>query len=184
MFVWTFDHGGYEDLNQSGFWDPGEEVFLCLMDENFQNQTYDFIMASDFSNQLNQIAFHKRAIWMQQCHSGGFIEFLEDTNSIIITACHASTGAYPADNLDIYGNHIVEWEPIEWNGELHYYQHGEFNLHVMASIVGEYPNGDPAIADNNGDNLISSYETKLFNEENRLRMIFFQIVKIAKEVNF
>ncbi|MEZ5195834.1 MAG: hypothetical protein R2764_05395 [Bacteroidales bacterium] len=35
LFVWTFGHGGYEDLNNNGLCDEDDEVFICLMDENF-----------------------------------------------------------------------------------------------------------------------------------------------------
>jgi len=117
LFVWTFGHGGFEDLDDDEVWDPGEEVFLCLMDDEFDNGTYVPIMASGFSFQLNQISFHKRVIWMQQCHAGGFIEFLEVDgnqeiidNNIIMTACDISEEARVADDIDIDGNYIEHYE--------------------------------------------------------------------------
>ena len=172
LFVWTFDHGGFEDLNGNWHWDEGEEVFLCLMDANFQNGSYDLIMASDFSSQLNLIPCNRRSIWMQQCNSGGFIEYLQNNKSTVLTACHASESAYPSDNLDIYGNYMKEWETINYGGVEHTYRHGEFNLHAMASIVGEYPTGDMAFSDFNNDNEISAFETKDYNEQNNSRYLF------------
>ena len=181
LFVWTFGHGGFDDLDNDEVWDPGEEIFLCLMDENFQSGegVYEPMMANVFSFQLNQITFHKRVIWMQQCLSGGFIEFLERDenediieNNIIMTACDISEFARVADNSDVEGDYTnedsYENECIDYD----IYKHGEFNFYCMASLVGQYPIGtilyglEIADSDINDDSIVSCYETKVFNEEN------------------
>lgn len=172
LFVWTFGHGGFKDLNGNNQWDEGEEVLICLIDDLFQNAVYDAMMDSDFSTRLNLISCNRRSIWMQQCHGGGFVQYLENNKSTIVTACHASESAWPADNLNIYGGNIEEWETIIFNQNEHTYSHGEFNLHIMASLVGEYPNGDIVSADINNDNEISVFESKDYNEDNNSRFLY------------
>ncbi|MEZ5195833.1 MAG: hypothetical protein R2764_05390 [Bacteroidales bacterium] len=108
---------------------------------------------------------------MQQCYCGGFVEFLEGQNSMVLTACQKCELAGPADNINPYGLVYDEWEEIITNGISHIYTHAEFNLHVMASLLGEYPNGDLIFADGNNDNEISIIETMSFNEANNTRYL-------------
>ena len=79
LFVWTFDHGG-----------GGQDACLCLYNG-------DAIWDSDFANRLNAVPYATRAIYMQQCHSGGFIDNLRNYKTFISTACSADEGASPAD---------------------------------------------------------------------------------------
>ena len=93
LFVWTFDHGGTLGNNVS---------VLYLMD--------GYIIDYDFSTLVDQISYDKRAFWMQQCFSGGFIDNLKNSNTIIATACTGSQYAYRADDVNPDGDDIYENE--------------------------------------------------------------------------
>lgn len=152
LFVWTFDHGG-PGPGQTG------PVYLCLRGGNMWD--YEFAALTD------QIPAYKKVFWMQQCRSGGFYDDLEEMNTVFNSACQPIEYARPADNIDISGNSVEEWEQV--NGE--YYRHGEFNFHTYSAAVGESPafvnnyNGQPySEADQNNDNYISVIESYIWEE--------------------
>jgi hypothetical protein len=148
LFVWTFDHGG---------WD-GEHAYLCLIHGEYM-WDYEFAALTD------QINCHKKVFWMQQCHSGGFIDDLQGEDTFIITACNWSTGASRADDETVYGDPAIENEVI--NGIE--YHHGEFNFHIYSSTNGrspayythypEYTGELYTDADSDEDGIISVYES-------------------------
>jgi len=135
-------------------------VTLWLMDRP--------ILDYDFASIVDSIQCDKRIFWMQQCHSGGFIDNLRNSKSIIVTASSYKTGAIPADNLDAvfeqetlktFVNFVRaienEHDPITNRT----YYHGEFNFHMMNSVRKKkiYPYDNPEIdtiknpdADSNG----------------------------------
>ncbi len=148
LFVWTFDHG-------TG---SGGDSYLCLLDGNMSD--YDFAALTD------NINANKKVFWMQQCRSGGFVDNLENNNSVVLTACQPNEAAYRANNTPVIENEVRNTIT---------YHHGEFNFHVYSSTVGETPNGDNSYngfnystADVNGDEIISIYESKkwLFYHDN------------------
>ncbi|HDO28005.1 MAG TPA: T9SS type A sorting domain-containing protein, partial [Bacteroidetes bacterium] len=149
LFVWTFDHGG-PGPGQTG------PVYLCLLDGNMWD--YEFAALTD------PIAAHKKVFWMQQCRSGGFYDDLEAINTVFHSACQPEEYARPADNVDLSGNQVEEWDFYYSGGD--YYRHGEFNFHVYSATIGESPafvdnyNGQPYTeADENNDNYISVLES-------------------------
>ena len=145
LFVWTFDHGGTQGNNVS---------ILYLMDGQ--------IIDSDFATLVDQISYDKRVFWMQQCFSGGFIDNLENSNTIIATACGGNELAYRADNIDPDGNDTYENEIYQGN----IYHHGEFNYHMVNSGMLETIIGNPLPdPDTNYDGLTSMSE--IYSWENQ-----------------
>ncbi len=149
LFVWIFDHGG-----------PGpgqpDPAYFCLLDGNM----YDH----EFAALTDQIQANKKVFWMQQCRSGGFYDDLEANNTVFHSACQPLEYAYSADNVDLLGNQIEEWDFYYSSPE--YYRHGEFNFHIYSATVGESPayvdnyNGQPYTeADENSDSYISVLES-------------------------
>ena len=147
LFVWTFDHGGYEPSSSRSY--------LYLLGNTIM---YD----DEFAALTNQIHANKKVFWMQQCHSGGFSDNLGNSSTVFHAACQATENAFKVDNMDI--NHIPVDEGETVNGN--YYPHGEYNFHNYCAVVGESPsymnnyNGEPFTqADENIDNFISVFES-------------------------
>lgn len=131
LFVWTFDHGG-----------GGDNACLCLWDGNMWD--------TDFAAKLNAVAYEKRAIFMQQCRSGGFIDNLRNAKTYISTACKANENAHPADT-----------ENETYNGKP--YSHGEYNYYIISALAGQNPLGGAVNADSNGNGKVSAKEAHAWN---------------------
>jgi len=126
-------------------------VTLWLMDRP--------IIDYEFSSLLDSISCNRRIFWMQQCHSGGFINELEGDNSIIITACKYNQGAFGADDYDFAMQPLLSEEPIDFDNWVpaienecdtvtnKTYYHGEFNFHIMNGVRQKkiYPYDDPPV---------------------------------------
>lgn len=147
LFVWTFDHGGYEPLSNRSY--------LYLLSNT---KMYD----DEFAALTNQIQANKKVFWMQQCFSGGFSDDLEDINTVFHSACQSTENSFSVDNMDINNIPVEEGETVNSV----YYPHGEFNFHNYCAVVGESPsyvnnyNGELyTLADENYDNLISVFES-------------------------
>ena len=109
LFIWTFDHGGGEN-----------PAYLCLRGPDI----YDY----EFGNLANALPYEKRAIFMQQCRSGGFINELQNSKTFISTASKASENAHAADTeLEVFMGKQ--------------YSHGEYNYYVIGALDRKYPNG-------------------------------------------
>ncbi|MCF8308939.1 MAG: hypothetical protein K9I68_08025, partial [Bacteroidales bacterium] len=150
LFVWTFDHGG---------WD-GENATLGLIDGVMTDE--------EFAALVNPINANKKVYWMQQCHSGGFADDLEANDAFFHAACQDYESARRANDTPDIENEVI-------NGIT--YHHGEFNFHVYSPTNQESPaddteyNGEPyADADLNADNYITAYEGWIWesNHENTL----------------
>jgi hypothetical protein len=129
LFLWTFDHGGLS---------AGQST-LCLRD--------GVITASSFATKLNAVAYAQRAIFMQQCYSGGFINQLKSAKTYISTACRSDEVARPAD---------TENETVAGKT----YSHGEYNYYITTALnrLNTSPPGGAINADSNGDTYVSSKE--------------------------
>ncbi len=110
LFVWTFDHGST--------WAGG--VTLVLMDVEITDQEFAAIQPDHYE---------QRVYWMQQCHSGGFIDDLRSDETVILTSCTENESAGPSDDDYPDGGDPLENE--YYAPEDDYYTHGEFNYHVM-----------------------------------------------------
>lgn len=110
---------------------------LCLRDGNMTD--------TSFATKLNAIAYSRRAIFMQQCRSGGFIDNLKNDNTFISTACRADENARPADTENDTYSGVV-------------YSHGEYNYYITSALDRLTPAGAVVNADANGDGWVSSLE--------------------------
>ncbi|MGC4044141.1 MAG: C13 family peptidase [Armatimonas sp.] len=126
LFVWTFDHGG-----------GGMNATLSLRGGG--------ITDTEFATHLNAIPYASRAIFMQQCHSGGFIDNLQNSKTVISTACRFDQSAYPTDT-----------ENENFGGKV--YNHGEYNYYIISALDRQTVTGSFVNADKNSNNLISAWE--------------------------
>ena len=131
LFVWTFDHGA-----------GGSPAYLCLMD--------GWLVDTSFAAKLNAIPYAKRAIFMQQCRSGGFIDNVSNSKTFVSTACRASENAHAADT-----------ENESYGGSTYY--HGEYNYHVICALSGLNPSGAAVNADSDASGKVSALETHNWN---------------------
>jgi hypothetical protein len=126
LFVWTFDHGSGGPTNSS----------LCLVGADMTD--------TDFAAKLNAVAYEKRAVFMQQCRSGGFIDNLSNPKTFISTACRGSENAHEADTeKEIVGGKT--------------YHHGEYNYYLISAFSGATPTGS-AVNAKGADGKCSAFE--------------------------
>jgi hypothetical protein len=119
LFVFTFDHGEIDTATGN--------VNLCLLNNE---KIWDY----EFAELIDNINAHKKAFWMQQCHSGGFVDDLESTNTYIHTACEPQQVAMPAD--DYWDD---EMEEFIFGDDTIVCEHGEYNFHTYSPVNGESP---------------------------------------------
>jgi subtilisin-like proprotein convertase family protein len=138
IYLFTFDHGGQQS---------GCDVTLCLMDGCMSD--------TEFADYFNQIAYKHRGVMMQQCHSGGFIDNLENTTTAISTAATCNESAYEADERDDCGGGVQV-------------KYGEFNYWWMSAMEGHkpWPGEEPVDADTNMDGKVSFLEAHNYAVEN------------------
>jgi len=130
LFVLTFDHGnhgsGHSYLNvQDG----------DIRDDDFANNYVGLIQH-----------YYRRYFIMQQCFSGGFIDDLENSKTVILTAAKEDQVAHPCDSEeenehDPYGDY-----------------HGEFLFHLESALRGLTPTGKVVNADSDGNGYVSLKE--------------------------
>lgn len=147
LYVWTFDHGG-----TSG----GIHATLGVMDGSIQDDDF----AQNYVGQVT--SYIRRVFTMQQCHSGGFIDDLSNSKTVISTACSFSQVAYRADNRDSKGNYVNEDE----SGMRH---HGEYFFYYQSALHGATPDGRTVNADANGNGYVSIAEVYNFVWDNDSR---------------
>lgn len=128
IFLFTFDHGSGSNCNSS----------LCLMDGCMAD--------TEFASYFNQIAYKYRAVDMQQCNSGGFIDNLENARTVISTAANCNESAWEADESDSCGSNTVTY--------------GEWNYWWMSAMRGHkpWPGEQPVDADVNNNGVVSFLE--------------------------
>lgn len=120
LFIFSTDHGGQES---------GDDVYINLWNE---------IMNDDeFAIEVNKVNAGEINIFMEQCHSGGFISDLSDENRVISTACTAEESSWAMPPNYIYN---------------------EFAYHWTAAVAGEDPNGNTINADLDNDGYVSVQE--------------------------
>lgn len=131
LFLWTFDHG-------SG----GDPAYLCL----FGGDMVD----TQFASLVNAVPYSRRAIFMQQCRSGGFIDNLRNNKTFISTACQWNENSHAADT-----------ENEMYNGKKYY--HGEYNYHIISAIAKLTPTNTVINADANSNSVVSALEAHQWN---------------------
>ncbi len=130
IFLFTFDHGGSNG---------GCNSTLCLMDGCMPDD--------EFASYFNDVPYKHRAVDMQQCNSGGFIDDLENTTTVISTAADCAENAYQADETD-------DCEGVTTT------KYGEWNYWWMSAMRGHkpWPGEEPVDADVNDDGKVSFLE--------------------------
>lgn len=142
LFVWTFDHGSFDDTNTNWEQEDDEPSILCLMGS--------YIDSTTFASLVNSISYSRRVFVMQQCYSGGFIPNLSNNNTVIFTACDINENSKRADDIPATENEVVDDVT---------YHHGEFNYHMMNALHWLTPTRDAIIAqDTNGNRSPSMLE--------------------------
>ena len=160
LFVYTLSHGRKEGNS-------------CKM-KIWEGGLYD----TELAQYTAPINHWRRAFFMQQCHSGGFIDDLEGNTTIVSTATTADKGAFEADDISYNGSPLPENEIYE--GKV--YHHGEYDFHVMNALRGEalFPYDSPPPVDGNiYDDIyvmwkgVSLYEAHHYNEEHNSQYNLF-----------
>ncbi len=131
IFLFTFDHG-----NKSGT----GHCASCL--GTMSGCMHD----TDFAQYFNAIPYKHRAVDMQQCFGGGFIDNLENNTTVISTAANCDE---TASQSGILGS---------CDGYRTYY--GEWNYHWMSAMRGHkpWPGNEPVDADTNNNGEVSFLE--------------------------
>lgn len=132
LFIWTFDHGGGGPTNS----------YLCLIGGS--------VTDTHFASLANALPYAKRAIYMQQCRSGGFNDNLSNSKTFVSSACRGSENAHRADA-----------EKESFGGA--WYHHGEYNYYIIGSIAHKYANGAACNADSNSNGAVSCTEAHVWN---------------------
>ena len=155
LFVWTFGHGGI-----CGEEPPDRYPCVELIGDGF---IWDF----EFADLMDDIDTEKKVFWMQQCGGGAFADDLENVSSVFHSASLAGEPAAASDNYPDVENEVI-------NNKV--YQHAEFNFHVYSSTNGQTPffttiyDGQPlSDADLNSDNIISIYESWIWERDKESR---------------
>lgn len=137
LFIFSIDHGGLNpSLNES---------FLCLWND-------ELVFANEFSQMIDGLTPGALSICMGQCNSGGFIDVLERSGRVIMTACSKTQSSYATSN----------------------YYYDEFVYHWTSAMYGETPEYYIVDADSNGNGNISMYEAFTYAKSNDS---FYQIGK-------
>ncbi len=164
--LYFFGHGGKQGYSLFPIGNPDSEGGKISWEE--------------LSNKLDSISCYKKLIIMQQCYSGSSIPYLQDTNTIIITAVDDSLKAtridglyyddinYPGDTLP--GNSYNAYEFEQYPGDTMHYHHGEFDFHLFNALKRIDPGNQSGYyqtdtidfplsnADSNSDNFTSIAE--------------------------
>jgi hypothetical protein len=166
LFVYVCTHG---------YWDPVTDKYYLLIPQTIKNEIGDYIypddwmLAEEFTAQINSIHAQKTVIWMQPCYSGGssppndydgtFPSFFYDNgnnnstpSAIYISGAKKDEFAHQADNwCDCFTCSFQEneeysigsWELIDgvWQyvNKVYPTYHGEFSYHMFSATNGKTP---------------------------------------------
>ena len=131
LFVFTFDHGFDNNGHSQICMNDGQGGYELLQDNVLSGQTY-----------LGGISYKYRAIFMQQCYSGGFIDDLSDSATAIATACQSDEIARETDGT----------------GDENQRENGEFNFYFMSAFAGQTPTNSNHIDADIDDNYFISID--------------------------
>ncbi len=141
----------YTSINPWSLAGADEHSCVCLMSHGMLDERME--------EHLRGVEYNRRTFWMQQCFSGGFIDNLENENTVILTACRYDETAFRADDKDTAGNFYIENEEWQPGDTCH---HGEFNFHVMNAVrqteIWPYDNPPPVPSDLDGNRHTSMWE--------------------------
>ncbi|MBR5655420.1 MAG: hypothetical protein IKW98_01865 [Prevotella sp.] len=90
LFIYTIDHGGRTS---------GHSAYLYLWNS--------IITDVDFAQEVEKVNAGKIIVCMGQCYSGGFIDNLEASNRVIMTACRYDEVSFTSNG--IYDDFVYHW---------------------------------------------------------------------------
>lgn len=109
LYVWWMGHGA------------GDGPYLVMLIENTGQEVYDY----EFASYVDQITdYNKRAFSFMTCQSGGILDDLQNSKSIVMSAC------------TFYEFAASEWLCDSWHAELHYYESCAFHWETPCGICG------------------------------------------------
>jgi|GEM_PF-3611981 len=156
LFVWTFDHGGFDGCDTIDVpLNDSIPHFLYLVDPDCPDTiSYDIIHDYDFADLFNPLSANKKVYWMQQCYSGGFEAELTDGQSNVFFNSSTKWDQWANDMTDDF---TVYYEDFNDTIKVYSYSsisgieneslfdktniHGEFNFHMISSTTGKKPSG-------------------------------------------
>ena len=97
------------------------------------------LFPDELDNLLDSINAHKKVVLMQQCFGGGFIDVLEDNDTIILTASGIEVAKQADQKYKISGNTYEAIDEHELQSDDKRYKHGEFDFHLLNAIKAETP---------------------------------------------
>jgi tetratricopeptide (TPR) repeat protein len=143
LFIWIFGHGGNTD----------NIATLEVYYDNPDPSNTPFL-ANDFGAYINAINCQKIVLWMSQCNSGGFSDFITHNNTVVLSACQLGEFSHDADDKPYENGPVMPGLEKEFRG-IRQFLHTEFDFHVSSVVNGENSlnintyNGIPyALADN------------------------------------
>ncbi len=128
LVIYTVGHGLYE------YQVPGHTVFYT-----WNTMVPEWIIDYELADLLDDIQCQKKVVLMQQCFSGGFISYLENSSTFIMTACSTDEESWPADDVNPDGADLVEHEQQNVPSR---FDHGEFSYHLINSANLETISGN------------------------------------------
>jgi hypothetical protein len=90
LFLYTNNHGGISSTGEST---------LCLYSTNYVH----FSIGASYLGRILRPITCKTIVFMKQCYSGGFIDYLSAPNRIIMTACTHDQTSWAADAEGSFG---------------------------------------------------------------------------------
>jgi len=151
LFVWVMCHGTWLNI-----YTPPDDTCAIIVYPPYSNEITDQEFAAMLPSE-----YDKRVIWLTQCHAGGFVNYLDNFNSVVLAAVEKECESYRADDDEPDGGDDLENEAYEYEpGMYDYYRHMEFNYHIMNALrfetIGEFNAFDDH--DLNSDGLASMDE--------------------------
>lgn len=129
LFIYVIDHGG---RNSDG-------SYICLWDGD---RIYDWQLAqmlTPFTDKLVNVN-----VVLGQCHSGGFVPYLNKLGCVVASACEAEEFSYGCTDVP-YDEFVYQW---------------------TSAINGATPAGQSVVADFDGNGRVTMEETFLYASEN------------------
>lgn len=131
LFVFCTDHGGLL---------YGNVAYMCLWNNSLM---YDY----EFSHELDKVSAGRKTIVMEQCNSGGFIDNIQATNSVISTACAYNESSNATSDM-LYDEFAYNW---------------------ISAVSKQTPSGNNIFSDYNLDGNVSIEEAFLYAQNNNLK---------------
>ncbi|MEM3445375.1 MAG: hypothetical protein QW115_05340, partial [Thermoplasmata archaeon] len=141
LFVLTFDHSG--DSSEQEY-----PLFSLLTQGGSAIELGDIISDFEFATIMNQLTVKKRVFVMQQCYSGGFVDDLSSSNTVILTDSSYMQIAW--------GGHP---EKVYYHTSIYSLYHGEMLYHFFSALRRYFVQ---YVVEFGSDGIITSNSCKFF----------------------